>query len=243
MRQFEGKNPFFRLSLRVGGRNLHELDASRQLKCLRPGLDVVVKANDSLPFIPRGGDIDVYTLDAEGLIRSLIDSVRDASGLTSQVQEVSRSHIHFDIISGTSLEFRVDIYSSFPRYTRFSVKDRSFGAVVLSGRSNLEDDFPRLGKKEEAFVRYLEYCEFYWVGPEKPHHFDWIMSTLTPDERGQLFTEVHLFIEPRRVNLGKPSRNRILKAISLLSGSRIIQTITPAGLKNRVAKYASKIDS
>lgn len=175
------------------------LSAAAALAHLKAGLDVIVKRGPDLPNVRNGDDIDVYSLDSARLLREIVSDSKNLPLQELRVREVGQNQLHIDFIFPKGQYFKLDVYSAFPDYSRFGLRDGVFNEMVAACHS-LEIDgvnFPVLRKAEEAFVRYLEYLEFFWIGPEKTHHLDWILEQLTNEELGELFESCHRRLIPR----------------------------------------------
>ena len=185
-------------------------DVSQFLDCLRPGIDAVVKASPTLPSVGVGDDVDIYTLDKDTLLGEFV-AVALREKIDLRVTDKGPQQSHVDIYEGSAFLFRLDTYSAFPAYKRFSVRPEVFPYLVgrsIASKKTGEHTFPVLPKLEEAFIRYLEFCEFYWFGPEKPHHLTWIMQNLTDDELASLYSLAHSKVEVFSSEQGPGTRQR-----------------------------------
>lgn len=174
-------------------------DASRFLSRLEVTKDVVVKRATGLPLVRRGNDVDIYTVRTQGLLEDFEREVLADKSLEARVYEVDKHHFQFDIFDSDGFAIKLDVYSGAPQYQRFAVKDYFFYRMVLSGQVATVErcSFPVLGKVEEGLVRYFEYIEHFWSGPEKPQHLEWILSELTKEEQAELFELAHQVVSPR----------------------------------------------
>lgn len=185
-------------------------DVSLFLNCLRPGIDAVVKASPTLPAVAIGDDVDIYTLDKDRLLGEFF-TVALQERVDLRVADKGPYHSHVDVYEGSAFLYRLDTYSAFPDYKRFSVRPEAFPYLVgrsISSKKNREHTYPVLPKMEDAFIRYLEFCEFYWFGPEKPHHLNWIMQNLTDDELSALYSLAHSKVEVFSGDHGPGTRQR-----------------------------------
>jgi hypothetical protein len=175
------------------------LSASTVLSCLRPGEDVVVKHDENLPWISSGDDIDVYSLDGLQLAKRIVDAHQRVDLKRIDVSQVGPNQVHVDLWFSERSFFKVDIYSDFPDFSRFQVAEGAYCQLIRnhSTSSNESVEYPTLCREEEAFVRYLEYLEYFWIGPEKTHHLDWILKELSQDEQASLYLKCHSRIRPR----------------------------------------------
>lgn len=171
-------------------------DASRFLSLLKVTEDVVVKRATELPLVRRGNDVDIYTARPQRLLQQFEHEVLSDKSLEARVFEVDSHHFQFDIFDGDGFAIKLDLYSDAPRYRRFAVKDYFLYRMIMGG--HLEEvqkcRFPVLGKVEEALVRYFEYIEFFWSGPEKPQHLEWILAELTNEQQEQVFELAHQLV-------------------------------------------------
>ena len=178
------------------------------LSCLEQELDTVVKGSRYLPELSTNHDIDIFTVDADRLISCMVETGRQRGISETKIVQKSPSHWHLDILFETEF-FRFDIFSSFPRFSRFTVREGVFDRIIATSelRTSGETCWPEPNKLFGAFVRYIEYLEFFWSGPEKTHHLDWILEELSIEERSRLFTFSHQFLEIKAPSEGALNRN------------------------------------
>lgn len=176
-------------------------DASRFLRLLKVNEDVVVKRAPELPLVRRGNDVDIYSIRPQTLLRQFGNEILSDKGLEARVLEIDSDHFQFDIFDGDGFAIKLDIYSNAPRYRRFTVKDHFLYRMIMGGHLERAQkcEFPILGKVEEGLIRYFEYIEYFWSGPEKPQHLEWILSELTNEERAQLFELAHEVVNFREI--------------------------------------------
>lgn len=219
------------------------MDISKFIAELLPGRDVIVKSSHDLPEVPLGADVDIYSLEAETLIQSLVQVMPLGNiDLKATVRSVDASHYHLDLEVSGVLQVRFDIYQSFPSFERFSVKPNFFHEIVAASfvyRGNNNVRYPRPNKLHDAYLRYLEYCEFYWTGPDKLHHLQWIMQELDEAQRIQLFDLTHRTVG---ISLRPPNnvyREGFVKRIIISAGqNRLLRLITPKSFATKLARYA-----
>lgn len=214
------------------------VDATNVLKALKVGRDVVVKYNASLPKVRVGGDIDIYSLNKGALLASLVE-ISFAEQIEATITERNPGHSHFDVQKSGTLLFRLDIYSAFPQYKRFSVSAHIFAFLVGRGRQmdSPNASIPRLPNEDEAFVRYLEYLEFYWTGPEKTHHLDWITASLTPLEMESLFERAHNSVHVLFPQ--KPAAEINVISLSSRGAARVLRFFAPL-VPNRIKNFLKR---
>jgi|AntAceMinimDraft_1070359.scaffolds.fasta_scaffold56181_2 hypothetical protein len=209
-------------------------DMSNFLNCLRRGRDVVVKANAKLPLLQNGADIDIYSLDANSLVESLLALPRQLKAQSIAVRKRGEKHVQIDFLSADHLVVRFDIYSGFPEFRRFEVDEQIFGSLVGAGvlTEPLINGigYPVLPTAQEALVRYMEYCEFFWTGPDKAHHLDWILGKLTDVERGFLFATAHANVRPRFTAPPRAKRSKVASVITFFGQSASLKRILPEGV-------------
>ena len=198
------------------------LSASSVLECLHPGVDVIVKQSSNLPRVANGADIDIYSNDSSSLVKRLIDSHEGIGAHRLEIRQANDSQIHVDLWFSSQSFFKVDIYAAFPDFSRFEVVDGVFDELIRNHVTVSRNgaSYPVLSKEEEAFVRYLEFLEYFWIGPEKPHHFNWILAELSTDELNNLFENCHRRLRPRSGGI-KPRvhRARSVTFLQKLSGN------------------------
>lgn len=176
------------------GRNIKSI-----VEILEPGRDCIVKSFPEDFNIALGRDIDILTLDAEKLINKLAAHIPTNLQCEMTVHELNDSHWHLDVYDEEFL-FRIDVYSSFPSYNRFSVRSELFREIVASSNwvvSNESFLVPVPTKIYAALIRYFEYVDSFWVGTNKTHHITWIMSELEVDEVEKLYWLAHGATSPR----------------------------------------------
>jgi len=188
-------------------------DATPFLSRLSLGRDVVVKRNSALPFASRGSDVDIFSLGAQSLLADLAQVAGKFESSTFKVRSLGPSHHQADLMDSAGLVIKFDIYSEVPSYNRFRVDNALFvRAIARSVRSDGGDSsFPACDPFHEAIIRYLEYCEFFWTGPEKPHHLDWILSSLSSEEIGRLFETAHELVLPAALQQSDGGRRQRLE--------------------------------
>lgn len=197
------------------------------LDCLELSKDLVVKEPMSLPTVRRGSDLDIYSIRPDRLIEKIVEATLGRRNELVRVYSVEKDHVQIDIRDERGLVVKFDIYSSFPKYGRFSIRESLFFEIVSSGalaKKAKGIEYPVPLKRHNAFIRYIEYCEFFWIGPDKTHHLDWILSEVSSMERGELFEDLHRNILPLKHEevsaesngLQVPSvLNRVLVKVSL----------------------------
>jgi len=220
-------------------------DATPYLSCLAQGKDVVVKSRPTLPLTEEGSDIDIYTLDSESLISSLLETARRIKVDSVRVSSIDATHFHVDIMEQGRLLCKLDLYSALPTYRRFSVSPGLFSTIVGDGRmeESLKEtrNFPTPRKLHEGFIRYLEYCEFFWIGPDKLHHYEWILSHLTHEERGSMFMMAHRFINYSYPSLiKKPKANPMAWLLSFLPAKKVLKRLAPRKVVRLVKRLAAR---
>ena len=172
------------------------------LSLLRPGIDVVVKAHPDLPAVDVGSDIDLFSLD----INYLMAEFRGAAQLAPpswnvEIEQIAEDHFHFDLVDSRSgLLFRFDLYGSLPRWRTLSVRPGFFDALIQSGLATERSDasrWPTPSLEMEAVLRYFEFIDSFWVGRDKVHHEDWILSQLKPKQAELFFALAHSYLLSR----------------------------------------------
>ena len=175
---------------------------ARLLGLLRPGIDVVVKAHPNLPAVDVGSDVDLFSLD----IDYLMSEFRVATQLVPpswnvEIEQIAEDHFHFDLVDSRSrLLFRFDLYGSLPRWKTLSIKPGFFDALIQSGLATERSDsgrWPTPSLEMEAVVRYYEFIDSFWVGRDKIHHEDWILSHLKPKQADLFFALAHSYLLSR----------------------------------------------
>lgn len=175
-------------------------DSSRFLELLQRGEDVVVKRDPALPLVGRGSDVDIFTVRPHELLREFESEVLAEEALSARVSRLNNSHFQFDIYDDRGFLLKFDLFSAFPRYERFSVQQYLFYRLISEAQeltANNHARFPVLAPVHEGLIRYFEYVEYFWTGPEKPKHFDWIVTQLTAIEQSRLYELAHKVVKPR----------------------------------------------
>lgn len=215
-------------------------DVSQFLDCLRPGTDAVVKGSLTLPVVGVGDDVDIYTLDKDRLLGEFFAlALREKIDL--RVTDKGPHHSHVDIYEGSAFLYRLDTYSAFPAYKRFSVRPEVFPYLVgrsIASRQTEEHTFPVLPRLEDAFIRYLEFCEFYWFGPEKPHHLTWITQNLADDELASLYSLAHNKVEVFSIDQGPGTSQRLKERLKFwMTKFSFMKIFLPKGVVQAVGKF------
>lgn len=175
-------------------------DLGKFIQVLRRGEDVVVKRDPALPLVARGNDVDIFTVRPHELLRELESEVLAEAALSARVSRLNNHHFQFDIYDDLGFLVKLDLYSAFPRYRRFSVQEYFFYRLISEAhelRANDHFSFPVLSPVHEGLIRYFEYVEYFWTGPEKPKHFDWIVTQLNDIEQTDLYKLAHNVVKPR----------------------------------------------
>ncbi|WP_198300629.1 hypothetical protein [Chelatococcus daeguensis] len=71
------------------------------------------------------------------------------------------------------------IYSAIPS----TVPDRVGGSIQVRIPTAID----------EAIIRYVEYAEYYWTGPDKLHHLRWLESQIPMQQRDAFFEKLHRY--------------------------------------------------
>lgn len=174
-------------------------DVRSIIEILEPGKDCVVKSLPEDFNVGPGRDIDIFTLNPDRLIKKLISYIPETLNLDVQVLEITKSQWHLDIYDDEFM-YRLDLYSSFPSYTQFLVREELFREIVESSVWVCAFDEPRTPEPKtmySALIRYFEFVNSFWVGTEKTHHLEWILSELKPEEIERLYVMAHWSTLPR----------------------------------------------
>lgn len=204
-------------------------DSSRFLELLQKGEDVVVKRDPALPLVGRGSDVDIFTVRPHELLRDLESEVLAEEAFSARVSRLSNDRFQFDIFDEGGFLLKLDLFSAFPRYERFGVQEHLFYRLVSEAQelnSNDHSSFPVLGTLHEGLIRYFEYVEYFWTGPEKPKHFEWILTQLTVAEQNEVYELAHKVVKPRNWGNEDPadlSKQWVLPPKGWLS--RLVETI------------------
>lgn len=180
------------------------IDISGQLASLKLGLDCVFKASPDLPLVSFGADVDLFSLEPARLLQRLRKSIKLDGQSRLHLKNRTEFHQQLDWIESSRLLVRFDVYSSLPNWQRFAIKPDVFGAIMARTELHLSSGslaFPKLSRLDESLIRYFEFLEYFWAGPEKPHHWDWILANLSEPERAELYERAHrsiIFSFPER---------------------------------------------
>jgi len=169
-----------------------QIDVPRYLAGIKDEIWCIVKLPASFPALRRGGDLDIFCYRLERVGRRLLALARhdvETRGLEATIAQRQPDHWHLDLIEDGDIVLRFDLYGAMPRYRRLRVKPALFESII-------EHAEPRTGEHQgrvyvyhvpcaldEALIRYLEYCEYYWTGLDKLHHLDWIAAQLDEEPR------------------------------------------------------------
>jgi len=221
-------------------------DATSYLSNLVQGRDAVVKSRPTLPLTDEGSDIDIYTLDSESLISSLLETARRSNVDCVKVESLDANHFPVDIMDKGRLLCKFDLYSDFPTYKRFSVSPGLFSEIVSDGsiKESFEENhnFPTPRKLHEGLIRYLEYCEYFSIGPDKLHHYEWILSHLTDEERGEMFLMAHRFINfPIEISTPNSRVNPVAWLLTFLGASKTLRRLAPSKVVRIARRLASHL--
>ena len=195
----------------------------------------------------EGGDIDIVTSNIDAAIESLYGWYRNKFDYKLHVKNITRDHSYFDVYKNSKLVIRYDFYKNFGSYKRVKIKPHFFQEIILNrrkvviqdGSNNFEIYTPCL--KHEALIRFIEYCEYYWVGPDKFKHIDFIDSKkLNTDD---FFEALHYYTEISQDYPNNPGASSSYKKL-LLDIKKVKSTlrVTPLRLwPNKFFVYIKKL--
>lgn len=147
----------------------------------------IVKLPTTFPELRRGGDLDLFCYDlarvAEKLLATMAEDIRE-TGFSIRISKKRPEHWHLDLMDGEEIECRFDLYGALPGYLRICVKSALFESII-EGAVSCEAAGCRYfipAPVDDALIRYLEYCEYYWTGLDKIHHLDHIEALARQDD-------------------------------------------------------------
>jgi len=159
-----------------------------------------VKLPKEAPEFREGSDLDIFCLDLCDIARRLHSVGQDMLSGDQQLiaSRVADAHWHYDIVDGSKLNFRFDLYAALPAYRRLQVKPSLFESVIENAIDlDLAVDEGLLTcrvpmKLDDLLIRYLEYCEYYSIESGKIKHLQWIERAIKDDhERHEFFERLH----------------------------------------------------
>ena len=179
------------------------VDLPRCLNGLEGEVWCIIKLPEAFPQIRRGGDLDIFCYDLKQVANRLLVLVVEQAQTTRLKTRVSRcndKHWHLDLLEGEDIECRFDLYGALPTYRRLNIKPALFetiieGAVCVKSLDKPAWQYYVPAPVDDALIRYLEYCEYYWSGPDKLHHLDHIENLVQKNEdlRVSLFEKIHRY--------------------------------------------------
>ena len=226
------------------------IDASEVLSQLRPGVDMVVKGDSRLPFVERGSDIDVFTLDPGGLEARIARNFPIFDFEEMRVSNLSPRHIQISFSILGELGFMLDVYGDFPNYSRFNIKPELFHRLVASSANpamQTSKTWPVPSTVSEAVIRYLEYINFFWSGPSKIKHAEWVLENLTDSDYELFFWTLHKYVQVKedflvQHNKVKAWRSTLLFLVTRLQENRVTLRIGKK-VTRRFPRFGSFIES
>ena len=164
------------------------------LETLRFGHDAVIKGGPQLPIVSRGSDIDIFSNLPQELISRLTENALNL-GMEVKSRSLSSTHFHLDVFDREDFLVKFDIYGAPPSYSRLEVKNRFLWELISESKKRTISgfEFPVPSKIHEALIRYFEYLDFFWNGPDKVRHLDWILDSLNQKERDEMLTLAHTY--------------------------------------------------
>jgi len=161
----------------------------------------LVKRSANLPCLAPGSDLDLYVRDlasVQAAVASRLVAFEQA-GLTIRETPVSKYQCHVDLLQDDQILVRFDLYSAVPQFHSVSLKSEYFQQVLESRIISQVKDSS--GKSVSIYVpsdamefvlRVCEYAEFYWTGPDKIHHVDFLLGSanLTREDGLRILHEV-----------------------------------------------------
>jgi len=155
----------------------------------------IVKLPDSFPAIRRGGDLDLFCYDLDRVSQRLLALAKadvEALGFTVRIRRGGPDHWHLDLMDGEAIECRFDLYGAMPAYRRIRVKPGLFESIVEHAEPHEGEwqggrfVYHLPAPLDDALIRTLEYCEYYWTGPDKLHHLAHIEALLAGGEPSRI---------------------------------------------------------
>ena len=143
----------------------------------------IIKMPANFPeSIKIGDDVDILSSDLDLSIASLIKHLNKFN-LFSILVRRTKTYSHLDLYIKSKFIYRFDIIKSFTHFQRLRIKNRFISDLIessvyrtisLSGQTfvlRVPNSF------YESLMRLIEYSEYYWVGPDKIQHLNYILDS------------------------------------------------------------------
>jgi hypothetical protein len=180
----------------------NKLDLDRFFYHARDQIYVIVKPDGEFPNYYERSDIDIFCYDKDEFAKAILGVGNQyvLEGFEIVVADKKDSHTHIDFYFNGKLDFRFDLYESFPQYKKVQIK-KHYIYSVIENAIPLDRDFD--GERYQIYVpsvvddlllRYIEYIEWYEVRPDKIKHLDYIARSIEEDHgRISFLDRLHLY--------------------------------------------------
>lgn len=173
----------------------------------------IIKLSNDFPRYTLGSDIDIFCYDIEDIARIILRCLQDQK-LDAKIIKMGQQ-LYIDIMEGSNINFRFDLYGSLPSYKNVMIKEGFFPSVV---ENTIEVDGGGCLVKvpnevNECILRYIEYHEFFAQRPDKIKHIDYLLKkTESSDvDLNIVLDKLHYYIQ-----LPIVKENRLITSNSLV---------------------------
>lgn len=169
----------------------------------------LIKIPKAFPNLSSKSDLDIFCYDLENICSKLFSVAYakfQSDDSDCHILRISDQHWQLDLKRNKNLLLKFDLFGAMPTYKRICLKESFFESVIENSKSvpygfngeKIEIQLPSI--QDDIIIRYVEYAEYYWCGPDKIHHLDHVFSLLRDDLdlRRLVFEKLHHYTSFRR---------------------------------------------
>lgn len=177
---------------------------------------VIIKYDTSFPNYYSGSDIDIFCYNKNEFAKQVLNYGNKYlnRGFEIKVKNLSNNHTFIDFFQNNELDFRFDLYDSFPNYKKIKIKKYYLYSVIENAFSiikkynGIEYYIFIPSDIDNILLRYIEYIEWYELRPDKIKHLDYILDKLSKNSLSIKFIDkLHLYVEFPEPNFDNNSNN------------------------------------
>lgn len=171
--------------------------------------------NSNLLSYNQGEDIDIFCYNIKEIINVICHVGKtyvESQGYSIKITEVVvGKHVHVDFMFKKKIDYRFDLYGELPSYKKMNVRLGFFGSVIENaqilelGNNNEKVKVYVPCRIDDYIIRYLEYCEWYAVRPEKIKHINYIEENILENEKKAFWDKLHYYTELPEIKVKKMS--------------------------------------
>lgn len=182
---------------------ISEIDVTELLRHAPEHGWCIVKLPEAFPFLRRNADVDIFCYSIQEFCEYILPhaiGIAERHGVQLLLNDVHAGRCHLDFIKEGSIELRIDLCDSRPPWARVQLKESFIESVIYSATSSTVCDKEGQSLQvriptmiDEAIIRYVEYANYYWTGPDKIHHLKWIENQIPIQDRDAFFRKLHRY--------------------------------------------------